>query len=137
MAASPAELRRSPFLRITAQRGGAASFLELDPRLARLPTQTVRACRCATTGRESPRHLPYIFDAGFSTRPETTMTTERATAWDSSIVRQLVTAAGGAVRAVSPPGLGARFDIELPILQAGGAERTRLEVAALPERIKA
>ena len=33
MASTPAELRRRPFLRITAQRGGAASFLDPPPSL--------------------------------------------------------------------------------------------------------
>jgi signal transduction histidine kinase len=57
-----------------------------------------------------------VFEAGFSTR-------QAGTSWPESqhhglglsIVRQLVEAAGGTVRAVVPPSHGARFEIELPL----------------------
>ena len=130
MAAMPAELRRSPFLRITAQRGGAASFLAHPD----WPDSETVVLSVRDNGPGIPaNHLPYIFDAGFSTRPENH--DEEAHGLGLSIVSQLVTAAGGAVRAVSPPGLGARFDIELPILRPE-ARATRLAVAALPEKLK-
>lgn len=63
-----------------------------------------------------------IFDLGFSTRSITSP--DRAN-WPSprrrgiglSIVRGLVEAAGGRVRATCAPGCGARFEITLPFLQ--------------------
>jgi signal transduction histidine kinase len=69
----------------------------------------------------APSHIERIFDAGFSTRPSDNSEGDDARGLGLAIVRQLVTAAGGAVRAVSPSGLGARFDIELPILQPDAA----------------
>ena len=130
MAAMPAELRRGPFLRITAQRGGAASFLAHPD----WPGSETVVLSVRDNGPGIPAdHLPHIFDAGFSTRPENPG--EEAHGLGLSIVSQLVAAAGGAVRAVSPSGLGARFDIELPILRTE-TRATRLEVAALPETIK-
>jgi signal transduction histidine kinase len=135
MAATPAELRRSPFLRITAQRGGGASFTAGFP--AGVPTgftdrrapqdggTVVLSVRDNGPGI-APGHIEYIFDAGFSTRHSEEG--DDTHGLGLAIVRQLVTAAGGAVRAVSPAGRGARFDIELPILQPEAA-RPRPEVS--------
>jgi signal transduction histidine kinase len=125
MAATPAELRRTPFLRITAQRGGGASFAAAFPDrcLDRLPNHpaprgpdtVVLSVRDNGPGI-APGHLPHIFDAGFSTRPEGDG--KGSHGLGLAIVLHLAAAAGGAVRAVSPGGRGARFDIELPILPA-------------------
>jgi signal transduction histidine kinase len=60
--------------------------------------------------------LKRVFDAGFTTH-------ERGKSWPDSqhrglglsIVRELVEAAGGAVRGVTSPLHGARFEIELPL----------------------
>jgi signal transduction histidine kinase len=134
MAATAAELRCGPFLRITAQRGGAASFLaHPDWPNSETPGSETVVLSVRDNGPGIPAdHLPRIFEAGFSTRPENH--SEQAHGLGLSIVSQLVAAAGGAVRAVSPSGLGARFDIELPILRPE-ARATRLEVA-LPEKTK-
>ncbi len=130
MAVTPAELRRNRFLRITVQRGGAASFFARPD----WPDSETVVLSVRDNGPGIPAsHLPHIFDAGFSTRPENHG--EEAHGLGLSIVSQLVTAAGGTVRAVSPSGLGARFDIELPILRPE-ARATRFAVAALPEQIK-
>jgi signal transduction histidine kinase len=135
MAATPAELCRGPFLRITAQRGGAASFLARpDWPNSETPGSETVVLSVRDNGPGIPAdHLPHIFDAGFSTRPENHG--EEAHGLGLSIVSQLVAAAGGTVRAVSPSGLGARFDIELPILRPE-ARTTRLEVTALAEKIR-
>jgi signal transduction histidine kinase len=130
MAAMPAELRRGPFLRIAAQRGGAASFLAHPD----WPGSERVVLSVRDNGPGIPAdHLPHIFDAGFSTRPENPG--EEAHGLGLSIVSQLVAAAGGAVRAVSPSGLGARFDIELPILRTE-TRATRLEGAIPGEKRK-
>ncbi len=147
LAAVPAELRRSPLLRITAQRGGAASFL--DPHAeadSDSPHQETVILSVRDNGPGIPaQHLPHIFAAGFSTRGGNASPIPSAADNDAdreapqgeagarglglSIVAQLVAAAGGAVRAVSPSGLGTRFDIELPILTAA-APAARAELAA-------
>ncbi len=146
----PVELRRRPLLRITVQRGGAASFLEpaasFLPRAHQLDGQTVLISVRDNGPGIDARHLAHIFDAGFSTRPRESRRTGDAADGSNpvdeaprglglAIVHRLVAAAGGAVRAVSPSGLGARFDIELPILQPE-AKATRLELAPSPEKGK-
>jgi signal transduction histidine kinase len=130
MASTPAELRRRPLLRITAQRGGAAGFL---PRHMPTGRETVVLSIRDNGPGIAARHLPHIFDPGFSTRRSQRSPAEHSYVRDASgsrrqesgdapcglglaIVRHLVAAAGGAVRAVSPQGLGVRFDIEIPIL---------------------
>ena len=139
MASAPAELRRSPFVRITVQRGGAASFLERPATLADTPAADSPRSVVLSVRDNGPgipgRHVPHIFDAGFSTRCDDT-TDAGSQASDGAarglglaIVRRLVTAAGGAVRAVSPSGLGARFDIELPVLCLE-ADKPPVELAA-------
>lgn len=135
MASTPAELRRSPFLRITAQRGGAASFL---PRRKPLEAETVVLSVRDNGPGIAAAHLPHIFEPGFSTRysplsSPASGTSEDAPGEDSrglglAIVRRLVATAGGAVRAISPSGLGARFDIEIPVLRME-AESPRLKLA--------
>jgi signal transduction histidine kinase len=132
-AISAAKLRRAPFLRITAQRGGGASFL--DGHFDSGIETVVLSVRDNGPGIAA-NNLPHIFDPGFSTRRRSRFieTAELESADDRkdleggedtatrglglSIVRQLVESAGGAVRAVTTSGLGASFDIELPILSS-------------------
>jgi len=116
-------------IRITAQRGGGASFLWT------LPCAADDAC--ADFGEEAdantapptvvlsvedegpgiaPELVEKIFEPGFSTRRE-------GHAWPDSlhhglglsIVRQLAEEAGGTVRAVPSPRRGARIELELPL----------------------
>ena len=129
LASTPAELCRRPFVRITAQRGGAASFLARHngPGANGLDAQTV-VFSVRDNGPGIPaKHLTRIFDNGFSTNQATGGGSnhdgeeEAPRGLGLAIVRHLVSAAGGAVRAISPRGLGARFDIELPVLDEGRA----------------
>ncbi len=118
-------------IRITTQRGGGASFLwTLDGE-----TDTEQSaqylwddCPHATTARTvvltvedngpgiPTEFLERVFEAGFTTR-------KTGRSWPESqhrglglsIVRQLVDAAGGTVRAMALPTHGARFEIELPL----------------------
>jgi signal transduction histidine kinase len=130
LASLPVELGRQPLLRITAQRGGAASFL---PGHKQSGVQTVLLSVRDNGPGIDARHLPHIFDAGFSTRRGDEDESPRGLGL--AIVRRLVGGAGGAVRAVSPSGLGTRFDIELPVLpleRQPGAGPIGLELAASP-----
>jgi len=106
--------RPNAFLRITAQCGGGASFL--SDRLRAERESVVLSVRDNGPGIAA-KDLGRIFDAGFSTRDSGD---EAPHGMGLAIVRQLVEAAGGEVRAVSSPGVGTRFDIELPLL----AQRT-------------
>jgi signal transduction histidine kinase len=120
MATTPAELRRTPFLRITAQRGDGASFISGIPdRGARQGGETIVLSVRDNGPGIAPSHIERIFDAGFSTRHSEEG--EDSHGLGLAIVRQLVAAAGGVVRAVSSGGRGARFDIELPMLQPEAA----------------
>jgi signal transduction histidine kinase len=154
MAALPAESRRAGFIRITAQRGAGASFLPCAT--ARANETVVLSVRDNGPGIPA-EHLGRIFDPGFTTRratrpigapSEQSLDTRGANLNEEYsapvgensglglwIVRQLAEAAGGAVRAVSSPGLGTRFDIELPILAHRGAAN-RLEFTAKPETLR-
>jgi signal transduction histidine kinase len=129
-AASQRGGNRRPFLRITAQLGSGASFVPL--RMSGPPSSVILSVRDNGPGI-SAEDLPHIFDPGFSTRGGVSRLTSPpgeasgpqapAGAFHGlglAIVRQLVEAAGGSVRAVSSPGIGVRFDIELPILGPGG-----------------
>jgi signal transduction histidine kinase len=131
MLTGPSAARRDGFLRITAQRGGAASFLARPS--PDLPETVVLSVSDNGPGIATV-NLERIFAAGFSTRagdcgseeqPDGKLDKESAERPPSSprglglaIVQQLAEAAGGAVRAFSSPGLGARFDIVFPVLGA-------------------
>lgn len=108
-------------LRLTVQRGGAASFL--PPKRRRGPGRETIVLSLRDNGPGiAPGEIGHIFAPGYSTRPGGDLPEGPgdgpgpARGLGLAIVRQLAEAAGGAVRAVSMPGLGTRFDIELPIL---------------------
>jgi signal transduction histidine kinase len=134
MASTAAELRRNAFLRITAQRGGGASFAACfsDRRVAGSGQTVVLSVRDNGPGIAA-RHLQHIFEAGFSTRQSEDG--GDAHGLGLAIVAQLVAQAGGAVRAVSPSGLGARFDIELPILPEAAQSKPELARPLLKRKI--
>ena len=102
-------------LRITAQYGDGLSFLEAEHGPTAGPHSVVIAVEDSGPGiSESLREQ--IFKAGFTTRAA-------GSNWPDiphrglglTIVRSLIEAAGGAARACSSPGGGARFELELPI----------------------
>jgi len=137
--------RRDGFLRITAQGGGAASFL--DRPSSDLPKTVVLSVRDNGPGIAAA-DLERIFAPGFTTRTADRCDNEapcrefdgepalcRPRGLGLAFVQQLAEAAGGAVRAVSSPGLGARIEIELPIVaatptDAGGESRKRSDSSA-------
>jgi signal transduction histidine kinase len=92
--------RRQAFLRITAQRGGGASFL---PDGASEADTVMLSVRDNGPGIAA-RHLERIFDPGFSTRPGGD---DAPHGLGLAIVRELTEGAGVAVRAVSSSGSGA------------------------------
>jgi signal transduction histidine kinase len=123
--------RRRKFIRISAQRGGGASFLDCsdESSTCQLAPTVLLSIRDNGPGI-APGHLPRIFEPGFSTRhfsidsgcgadPSNDRGPSRNDGRPSgrglAIVRRLVESAGGTVRAVSSHGFGARFDIELPV----------------------
>jgi len=105
---APGAASRRALLRITAQRGGGGSFLSGGDGI-----DTVVLSVRDTGPGIAAKDLERIFDPGFSTRAGCG---EAPRGLGLAIVRQLVEGAGGAVRAVSSPGLGTRFDIDLPVL---------------------
>jgi len=154
---SPARpFRADGFIRITAQRGGAASFLA-PPGDAPGPVETVVLCVRDNGPGIAADRLPCLFERGDSTRPglgeNNGRQVGRAEGLPSpgnglrnglgpalgrglglSIVRQLIEDAGGAIRAVSSPGLGCRFDIELPLLHSSVEQGPSASVGAVPGR---
>jgi signal transduction histidine kinase len=131
MGSAPAELLRRPFLRITAQRGVVSLF----DRLANGGVETVVLSVRDNGPGIRAEHLNRVFDSGFSTRPGDDNDDSRGLGL--AIVRRLVTAAGGMVRVVSPAGLGARFDIELPVLPAKApGPRRKLAAPAVGREVR-
>jgi len=125
---------RRKFIRISAQRGGGASFLGRDddapdgPGTAQVAPTVLLSIRDNGPGIDSG-DLPRVFEPGFSTRtgcrsdsPSNDSRSPRRDGRPSghglAIVRRLVESAGGTVRAVSAFGFGTRFDIELPLSNA-------------------
>jgi signal transduction histidine kinase len=116
-------------IRITAQRGGGASFLwtlpcNADDNCADLWKEAVEngAPPTAVFTVEddgpgiAPELLEKIFAPGFSTRREGRPWPETLHhGLGLSIARQLVEEAGGTIRALTPPHQGARFEVELPL----------------------
>jgi signal transduction histidine kinase len=135
-------VRSAGFIRVTVQRGGATSFL---PYHDIGHAETVLLCVRDNGPGITAEHLPHIFSPGYSTResvigndncksalPASFENLQTGRGLGLSNVRQIVEAAGGAVRAVCSPGLGTRFDIELPVIGSGAsgpdlAERDRNE----------
>jgi len=121
---------RRKFVRISAQRGGGASFFDCaeEPSTAQFSPTVLLSIRDNGPGI-APGHLSRIFEPGFSTRlggeADPSSNGGRASQKDGqpsgrglAIVRRLVESAGGTIRAVSTFGFGTRFDIELPVALA-------------------
>ena len=112
-------------IRITAQRGGGESFRWMLPEEMRkageLWGESGRAATAVLTVEDNgpgiaPQAMGRIFDPGFSTKRKAGPWPEAAhQGLGLSIVRELVEAAGGTIRAFSPWREGARFEIELPL----------------------
>ncbi|HTX41972.1 MAG TPA: HAMP domain-containing sensor histidine kinase [Acidobacteriaceae bacterium] len=129
-------------IRITAQRGGGASFRWTLPEEMReaeeLWGEPGATSWVVLTVEDNgpgiaPRAMERIFDPGFSTKRKPGPWPEAAhQGLGLSIVRELVEAAGGKIRASSPPRAGARFEIELPL--AGGAALTNVTPRLLSGR---
>lgn len=104
-------------LRITAQYGDGFSFLDPGCGAAFGSPHSI-LLTVSDDGPGIPESLrPHIFDLGFTTRDHKShWPTPRRRGLGLSIVRNLVIAAGGTVRAV-PSQTGARFEISLPIAE--------------------
>jgi signal transduction histidine kinase len=112
-------------IRITAQYAEGGSFSAIDGRYGQPPCAVLLTV-CDTGPGIPAAHLSRIFEPGFSTRTEAPSEAPSATRPSYSgpvrpsglglaIVRRLVEEAGGEIRAFSSRGLGARFEIELPL----------------------
>lgn len=99
-------------IRITVQQGGGGSFLDCE-----WPPRTVLLCVQDSGPGIPAEQLEHVFDAGFSTKGANRMNRGLGL----SIVRRLVEAAGGTVRAVPALG-GARFEVELPLIDFAQAK---------------
>lgn len=120
-------------IRVTTQLGGGASFLwAVDPDAeseqaseylwddAPHPSCPAPHTVLLTIEDDGPGiptdFLERVFDAGFSTKgPGRSWPSVLHQGLGLSIVRQLVEAAGGTVKALPAPSHGARFEIELPL----------------------
>ncbi|HLH35138.1 MAG TPA: ATP-binding protein [Alloacidobacterium sp.] len=99
-------------IRITTQLSDGSSFLDTEN-----TAQTIVLCVQDSGPGIPPDQLERVFDAGFSTKTKNSAWTPGTNrGLGLSIVRRLVQAAGGAVRAVSAPGGGTRFEVELPLI---------------------
>lgn len=107
-------------IRITAQRGGGASFFWTLPEDLRAETGGEAETVALTVEDNGPGIRPElterIFEPGFSTRRTLTPWPEaQHQGLGLSIARQLVEEAGGTIRAGAAGRRGARFEIELPL----------------------
>lgn len=102
-------------IRITTQYGDGLSFLDPAHAASFGPPRSV-ILSVADDGPGIPEHLrEQIFDLGFTTRQQGgDWPAPRGRGLGLSIVRNLVEAAGGTIRAVPNQPRGARFDITLP-----------------------
>jgi signal transduction histidine kinase len=103
-------------IRVTLQQGDGGNFL--DRRAATAPSpRTVLLC-VQDSGPGVPEdQMQHLFEAGFTTKkPDEARPGDVHRGLGLSIVRHLAEAAGGCVRAISAPGRGARFEVELPLV---------------------
>lgn len=105
-------------IRITAQKSGGGNFLWTVPGLEEMQDGSGQVL--LTIEDDGPgipvEMLDAVFEPGFSTRRGSQPWPEAPhRGLGLSIVRDLVEEAGGVIRAVVPPGRGARFEIELPL----------------------
>lgn len=126
-------------IRITVQQGSGGNFLGAAS--MRLP-RTALLCVQDTGPGITAEAMQHIFEAGFNEAGFSSKTHDAA--WPDtgfpcaprglglSIVRRLVESAGGCVRAISAPGRGARFEVELPMVHRTLAQNGFL--ADFPER---
>ena len=115
-------------IRITVQQGGGGSFFDfLDGDASTLP-HTVLLCVQDSGPGIAEDKIKSLFGAGFTAKKK--HAAKRGLGLP--IVRQLVEIAGGCVRAVSTPGQGARFEVELPLI--GHTEADHGFVADFSER---
>jgi signal transduction histidine kinase len=105
-------------IRITVQQGGGGSFFDfLDEETTSMPKTALICVQDSGTGIANSE-LEHIFDAGFTRNKKDSA----HRGLGLNIVRRLVEAAGGSVRAVSVPRRGARFEVELPLIGRTGAK---------------
>ncbi|HEX5233852.1 MAG TPA: ATP-binding protein [Silvibacterium sp.] len=116
-------------IRITAQYAEGFSFLAAISDLPAPASSQPYSILLTVTddGPGIPESLrAQVFEPGFTTRTGHEHTHSKAAHWPVpsrrglglSIVRNLVETAGGAVRATSAPGRGARFEITLPLIES-------------------
>jgi len=116
-------------IRVTVQQGDGGSFFD-----SAHASRTVLLC-VQDSGPGIPRdQIERIFDGGFTTKIESVGKTRSAgnRGLGLNIVRRLVLAAGGRVRATTAPGGGARFEVELPLIHPSPTNSGFL--ADFPER---
>lgn len=114
-------------IRVTVQRGGGGSFFDfLDEET--VETRPTALLCVQDSGAGIPREaLGRVFDAEFSTKRS-----RGNSGLGLHNVSRLVKASGGEVRAVSLPGHGARFEVELPLI--GSKEANYGFPSYFPER---
>jgi signal transduction histidine kinase len=118
-------------VRVTVQQAGGASFLDTSfpdasSSRPRLPAALISV---QDDGPGIPSALlDHIFDSGFTTRLSDTQAGPPQRGFGLAIVRGLVESAGGAVRVLSHPGSGSRFEIELPLAPAALTNVTPVSV---------
>ena len=119
-------------IRITLQQGDGGNFLERR-RSSLQFSRTVLLCVQDSGPGIPDDQMEHLFEAGFTTRgPGAGDLSGTHRGLGLSIVHRLAEAAGGCVRAISAPGRGARFEVELPLIY-----RTRAKsgfCADFPER---
>lgn len=110
-------------IRITVQQGDGGSLFDGEDQ-----PHTVLLCVQDSGPGIPPDQIGRIFETGFTTKGGSAA----HRGLGLSIVRRLTEAAGGRVRAVSAPGGGARFELELPLVH--NRHDTNRFPADFPER---
>jgi signal transduction histidine kinase len=95
-------------IRITVQLSDGGSFLDTTD-----PSRTVLLCVQDSGPGIRQDQIKRLFDAGFTTKKH-----GPHRGLGLNIVRRLAESAGGSVRALSAPGGGARFEVELPLIHS-------------------